>query len=120
MTAQASAIYLIGGVFPAWGAMSQPDPPIEAHISLPRVAVATANREGLQLDFDVDVDQDGKTEVVVWARSTCSRSRKMLMLLDEYEWERLKKAMAVIDELKRKIDEGGAFFKIGSAPKNCG
>lgn len=90
-----------------------PTPQIEAHINLPRVAVATANREGLQLDFDVDVDQDGKTEVVIYGRASCSRRRDIVMFLDEYEWERLKKAMAVIDELKKKIDEGGAFFKIG-------
>lgn len=82
-------------------------------INLPVPAAATAFEELVNLDFDIVVSQDGKSVVRVWARSG-SRDSANILSFDDYEWARLKKAVAAIDELLGKVESGGAVFRIGS------
>lgn len=85
----------------------------EATISLPVNATATAFSEGLHLELDVKVSSDGQHTVYMWGRKTGTGKMKLLATFDAYEWERFKKMLAAADELLKKIEAGGAVFKIG-------
>lgn len=81
-------------------------------ISVPVTATATADHEAKQLEFQLRISTDGQVEVVMISRKTGGTSLKF-MQFDAYEWARLKKAFAEIDELIAKVESGGAVFKIG-------
>lgn len=88
----------------------------EARLTVPRVAVATADREGTQVEIDVEVVADGTSLVILRGRASDADGYdppQVLLTFDDYEWARIKKAVAVVDELKAKIEAGGAFFRVG-------
>jgi hypothetical protein len=75
-------------------------------------AVATANGEQKHLVFEVKVTGDGQSMVHVLWRST-NGSKHDVLTFDAYEWERLKKALGIVDQVMQKVADGGATFKIG-------
>lgn len=81
-------------------------------IRIPTNSPATSNGECRHLDMEVVVGEDGLQKVYLWIRKTGS-SKTDLMTFDAYEWERFKKMIGVADELMKKIESGGAVFKIG-------
>jgi len=82
-------------------------------INIPVPVTATAFGEALHLEFEIDVSADGQHFVSVWARGHNEHPLQLLLRFDAYEWARLQKALAGVDELLRKIEKDGATFKIG-------
>lgn len=74
---------------------------------------AAAQAEGKELDFEVQVDGDGQPWLLIMARNTANRrtADPVVLAFHPKDHERLKAAMAKVDETIEQLRAKGIVFE---------
>lgn len=71
---------------------------------------AAAQAEGKELDFDIQVDGDGQPWLVIRSYET-GKSKAYVLAFHPKDFERLKVAMAKVDDTIKQLREKGIVFE---------
>lgn len=83
-----------------------------ATVTLDINATATAFEESDHLTFRVTITPTGEESVTIFERPTGRSAERVCLHFDAYEWARFKRAIGLVDEAIKQVEEGGAVFRV--------